>query len=417
MALGPGQPPPPRSAQGRQPAGRGQPRAAPEGAGRLCPPQPGAPGRLLLRGLGRLRTYLRGSGSSSSSAPASPARSLAALPGLQQLLPAMASRPGLGRSGGVPGRGGGREGGEAAPEGGPRRRCQGLSGPEEGGGARGALSQVPPPPSSSSSSCKSRFPRKRSQDSGRPRAIRSSRRRDGSAAGGPASWRTTPPPTPALDAAAAGRGGPGRSVVNAQLRPLSMEVRKGLAEEDGRTYHALVNLAETEVTKMASDYSENELELFKKTMDLIMLSESGLASSTEILNSADQLKPKKMKKREAEQVLQNLVQDQWLSEKEGEYALHPRCILELEQYILRHYPGTARKCHICHSLSVQSQVCETCGIGMHLPCSAKYFQAQTAPRCPQCKQFWPHRIPARPQQPASSPRESRRTSSVGTRQR
>ncbi|XP_053132474.1 non-structural maintenance of chromosomes element 1 homolog isoform X3 [Hemicordylus capensis] len=206
-------------------------------------------------------------------------------------------------------------------------------------------------------------------------------------------------------------------VVNAQLRPLSMEVRKGLAEEDGRTYHALVNLAETEVTKMASDYSENELELFKKTMDLIMLSESGLASSTEILNSADQLKPKKMKKREAEQVLQNLVQDQWLSEKEGEYALHPRCILELEQYILRHYPGTARKCHICHSLSVQSQVCETCGIGMHLPCSAKYFQAQTAPRCPQCKQFWPHRIPARPQQPASSPRESRRTSSVGTRQR
>ncbi|XP_053132473.1 non-structural maintenance of chromosomes element 1 homolog isoform X2 [Hemicordylus capensis] len=402
MALGPGQPPPPRSAQGRQPAGRGQPRAAPEGAGRLCPPQPGAPGRLLLRGLGRLRTYLRGSGSSSSSAPASPARSLAALPGLQQLLPAMASRPGLGRSGGVPGRGGGREGGEAAPEGGPRRRCQGLSGPEEGGGARGALSQVPPPPSSSSSSCKSRFPRKRSQDSGRPRAIRScSRPRR---AGKKLHYMHD-----RLDDFI--------QVVNAQLRPLSMEVRKGLAEEDGRTYHALVNLAETEVTKMASDYSENELELFKKTMDLIMLSESGLASSTEILNSADQLKPKKMKKREAEQVLQNLVQDQWLSEKEGEYALHPRCILELEQYILRHYPGTARKCHICHSLSVQSQVCETCGIGMHLPCSAKYFQAQTAPRCPQCKQFWPHRIPARPQQPASSPRESRRTSSVGTRQR
>lgn len=49
-------------------------------------------------------------------------------------------------------------------------------------------------------------------------------------------------------------------------------------------------------------------------MDLIVLSENGFASSTEVLNLADQLKPKKMRKREAEQVLQRLVQDKWLSE-------------------------------------------------------------------------------------------------------
>lgn len=45
-----------------------------------------------------------------------------------------------------------------------------------------------------------------------------------------------------------------------------------------------------------------------------MLSSNGFASSTEILNLADQLKPKKMKKVEAELVLQRLVQDKWLSE-------------------------------------------------------------------------------------------------------
>lgn len=32
---------------------------------------------------------------------------------------------------------------------------------------------------------------------------------------------------------------------------------------------------------------------------------------------------------------------------------------------------------------------------MHLPCLTKYFRAQTEPRCPQCKQFWPHRIPGK----------------------
>uniref|UniRef100_A0A8D0KFJ5 Non-structural maintenance of chromosomes element 1 homolog n=1 Tax=Salvator merianae TaxID=96440 RepID=A0A8D0KFJ5_SALMN len=202
------------------------------------------------------------------------------------------------------------------------------------------------------------------------------------------------------------------NVVNIQLQPLSMEIRKGLAEEDGRPCYALVNLAETDITKLACDYTESELELFKKTMDLIVLSGNGFASSTEILNLADQLKPKKMKKMEAEQVLQTWVQEKWLLEKEGEYTLHTRSILELEPYILRHYPDSARKCHVCHRLCIQGQLCEDCGITLHLPCLAKYFRAQAEPRCPQCKQFWPHHIPATGSAGSSLAQRSERSSSA-----
>ncbi|XP_070617021.1 non-structural maintenance of chromosomes element 1 homolog isoform X1 [Erythrolamprus reginae] len=208
------------------------------------------------------------------------------------------------------------------------------------------------------------------------------------------------------------------AALNAQLQPLSMEIRKGAAEDSGQTFVALVNLAETDITKMASDFSETELELFKKTLDLILMSGNGFAPSTEILNLADQLKPKRMKKTEVEQVLQQLVQKKWLCEKEGEYTLHIRSILELEQYIFRHYPEAARKCHICHSLSVQSQVCEDCGIVLHCSCLSKYFQTQPEPRCPHCKQFWPHRIPDLPppsQLPSSARRERRRASRTGSR--
>ncbi|KAF1501502.1 hypothetical protein FQV09_0014234, partial [Eudyptes chrysolophus] len=128
-------------------------------------------------------------------------------------------------------------------------------------------------------------------------------------------------------------------------------------------------------------------------MDLIILSENGFASSTDILNLADQLKTKKMKKKEAEQVLKVFVEDKWLSERNGEYTLHTRCIIEMEQYILSNYQDVARKCNICHSLAIQSQVCESCGTGMHLPCVRKYFRAQTEPRCPQCNDFWSCDIP------------------------
>lgn len=45
------------------------------------------------------------------------------------------------------------------------------------------------------------------------------------------------------------------------------------------------------------------------------------------------------------------------------------------------------------SLLFQGQSCETCGIRMHLPCVAKYFQSNSEPRCPHCNDYWPHEIP------------------------
>ncbi|XP_074742345.1 non-structural maintenance of chromosomes element 1 homolog isoform X2 [Strix uralensis] len=152
----------------------------------------------------------------------------------------------------------------------------------------------------------------------------------------------------------------------------------------------------------------NAATTFKRQMDLIMLSENGFASSTDILNLADQLKTKKMKKKEAEQMLKVFVENKWLSERNGEYTLHTRCIIEMEQYILTNYPDTARKCNICHSLAIQSQVCESCGTGMHLPCVRKYFRAQTEPRCPQCNTTWSCDIPGTHPRDSQSPSRTRR---------
>lgn len=49
-------------------------------------------------------------------------------------------------------------------------------------------------------------------------------------------------------------------------------------------------------------------------MDLIVGSENGKASSTDILNSADTLTTKKLKKSETEHLLNRLVHDKWLNE-------------------------------------------------------------------------------------------------------
>lgn len=49
-------------------------------------------------------------------------------------------------------------------------------------------------------------------------------------------------------------------------------------------------------------------------LDLIVCSENGKASSTDILNSTDSMTTRKMKKSETEHLLSRLVHDKWLSE-------------------------------------------------------------------------------------------------------
>uniref|UniRef100_A0A3B5MIZ5 Non-structural maintenance of chromosomes element 1 homolog n=1 Tax=Xiphophorus couchianus TaxID=32473 RepID=A0A3B5MIZ5_9TELE len=159
--------------------------------------------------------------------------------------------------------------------------------------------------------------------------------------------------------------------------------------------HTRVNMAETDITRMTSDYADNELELFRKTLDLIVSSENGKASSTDILNSTDTMTSKKLKKSETEHLLTRLVQDNWLCERRGEYTLSTRCIIEMEPYIRTMYQEQVKVCHICHNIAFQCQICEnpSCGIKIHNPCVARYFKGRVEPHCPACDDFWPHEIP------------------------
>ncbi|KAK7824554.1 hypothetical protein U0070_021475 [Myodes glareolus] len=68
----------------------------------------------------------------------------------------------------------------------------------------------------------------------------------------------------------------------------------------------------------------------------------------------------------------------------------------MEQLIRETYPDAVKICNICHSLLIQGQSCEMCGVRMHLPCVAKYFQFTSEPNCHphlHCNDYWPHDIP------------------------
>ncbi|XP_077991658.1 non-structural maintenance of chromosomes element 1 homolog [Glandiceps talaboti] len=183
--------------------------------------------------------------------------------------------------------------------------------------------------------------------------------------------------------------------INRSIQPFSMEVRKGIEEDSGTQIYALVRTSESEMGRLANDYQKNELELFKKILDLIVQSESGVASSTDILNLTTTFDKNvvKITKVEAQNVLTKLIKDRWLNENQGEVSLSARAILELEGILREAYEDIISVCNMCRNIALKGQSCVHCGVKIHFHCAGRLFRGRATPTCPGCASPWEHDVP------------------------
>ncbi|XP_070556113.1 non-structural maintenance of chromosomes element 1 homolog [Ptychodera flava] len=178
--------------------------------------------------------------------------------------------------------------------------------------------------------------------------------------------------------------------INRNIHPFSMEIRKGVEEDNGTHVYALVRTTESELGKLSTDYQQNELELYKKTIDLIVQSGVGVASSTDILNLTTTLDKnvKKMTKVEAQATLKKLIKDKWLTENQGEVSLSARAILELESLLREIYEDDISFCNMCKSIVLKGKCCLFCDVKLHNHCADRLFRGRASPVCPGCASPW-----------------------------
>eukprot|EP00794_Sanderia_malayensis_P004662 gene4662-5271_t len=182
--------------------------------------------------------------------------------------------------------------------------------------------------------------------------------------------------------------------INKKLKPLSMEIRHGKSEDDGMSYFSLVNCHEDEHSKVATDLSANEIAFFKKVLDLIVTSDDGYATSMTLVNVGMELDPK-ITASSSEALLTKLVEEQWLTEINGDLSLGPRSIIELSMYLKNIYQEEILDCKMCMHIVIKGQTCENCGTRIHLYCANKLFKGRPNEqrKCPGCKVQWLHEIP------------------------
>ncbi|XP_050400332.1 non-structural maintenance of chromosomes element 1 homolog [Patella vulgata] len=187
-------------------------------------------------------------------------------------------------------------------------------------------------------------------------------------------------------------------VINNSIKPFHMEIKKGLSEDNGTNCYCLVSTSDTAITKMASDYTATELEYFKKLIELVVESDVGYIGSVEALNLTESLtNTKKMSKTDAENLLKRMKADRWLILNEGQVSLSTRTILELDMYITDTYPEAAKICELCKKLCLKGQMCEECGVKLHVHCASRIFSKQNQRKClgQRCNAEWVHEIPSK----------------------
>jgi hypothetical protein len=197
----------------------------------------------------------------------------------------------------------------------------------------------------------------------------------------------------------AGHGDPAEfagfvNALNRTIKPLGMEIAKGHMEDTGEVWYGLVNRNCDAAAKISSGYTPAELELFDKALEMVVMSESGTASSTDLLRTVPSLE-RKLTHRDAQAFLKNLCRDKWLKEKSGVLSPGPRFILELRPFLQELFGEDITQCHLCKETAIQGQKCcnGTCTTKLHLHCAAKLFSGRSTIRCPNCHGDWPHPPP------------------------
>ncbi|XP_037093473.1 non-structural maintenance of chromosomes element 1 homolog [Pollicipes pollicipes] len=171
-------------------------------------------------------------------------------------------------------------------------------------------------------------------------------------------------------------------VVNEQLRPLGLEITKRKSESDGERMYALLSFVDVPPTR---DKPELQLLFMQAIAGEVFTSTDGCISSTDALHLADGL-PCKTTSTQAQSMLTKLIGDGWLEDAGfGHVCLSTRCIMEMESYLKRHYPGYVLSCPLCNDLVVRGEPCADCGNERyHRPCLREYIQKVGAKMCTQC---------------------------------
>ncbi|ORX52094.1 hypothetical protein BCR36DRAFT_582612 [Piromyces finnis] len=180
------------------------------------------------------------------------------------------------------------------------------------------------------------------------------------------------------------------------LIKIDYDIKKIKSKSNGEFFYIWVNLINDDFTQLSTPYTQNEIVIFRKILELIMesYSERYQLSSTKAIQEINKLKFS-LTKKDIELLLKRFQNDKWIIERGGKYSLDIRSLAELSDYIKRNLleDDELIECPICLDYIFSDLECcsnPDCDYHIHTSCAATKFSnvSNSNKRCPKCKGPW-----------------------------
>ncbi|CAO3634795.1 unnamed protein product [Cunninghamella echinulata] len=181
-------------------------------------------------------------------------------------------------------------------------------------------------------------------------------------------------------------------VINHQLNDLDYAIRQTHNQRTGIPLYILINAKQDEMTQIATNYDANQLEYLRKLIELITTADDEMYAigSMAAIRLGQQMTPP-ITQKATEELLEQLVSEQWLEEINGKYVMSIRTILELNQYLREQYEEFIKECTLCSEVITMGERCsyQTCEVRLHYHCAEQLFVANKhSLTCPTCSSQW-----------------------------
>lgn len=184
------------------------------------------------------------------------------------------------------------------------------------------------------------------------------------------------------------------STINHNMHFLWLEIRRVVDDQTGVGWYGIANTRADDVAKLATSYTEREVEFLKKLIEAIV-DYGGMISASQLSNAI----PPGMPKHEAKDTAAAFIADHWLCEpRSGHVSLGVRTLLELHSYITESFPDQLRECVFCHELVVLGEGCPNrkCDTQAHFHCLRRWSvgkdkgkgKGKGPLKCPSCTLDW-----------------------------
>lgn len=169
--------------------------------------------------------------------------------------------------------------------------------------------------------------------------------------------------------------------INSQIDKFNLSIQRGIDSQTGDVHYALICISENRISKLASIYSAEQLEVLKAALELI-ITKNGRFRAKKIVKIMLNKNVKFPVMKDIFNTIEEFVRERYFSQDGDYFYIQPRGLIEFNMYFRTYYKDFVKECALCKQISIRSLKCKHCSTPYHKVCADRFSNQQD--KCISC---------------------------------